>query len=171
MSQNIELKFKVADRRRLEKTLNGLAGQPVSTFRQEDVFYAFPFGYRFKLRFSTEGSTELIIYTRADAPTIRSSRYIRVPLRNAGLVRVLLGLLLRKRGTVCKHRTLYLQGCTRIHLDEVDGLGTFGEIEVVIGNNCSRCDANRIAAKLVQKLAIRKSSFVSRAYIDLLTTS
>jgi predicted adenylyl cyclase CyaB len=171
MSQNVELKFKVADRQQLERALHGLVGQPAGVFHQEDIFFAVPFGYRFKLRQSTEGKAELIIYSRADVPSIRNSKYIRVPLWNSNLVRAVLGMILRERGNVCKHRTLYLKGSTRIHVDEVDGLGTYGEIEVVIGSNCNQHDANHIASKLVRKLSISKSSIVNLAYIDLLTTT
>ena len=43
-----------------------------------------------------------------------------------------LSLALGVRGVVRKTRYLYLVGQTRIHLDDVEGLGHFMELEVVM---------------------------------------
>ena len=43
-----------------------------------------------------------------------------------------LGLAMGVRGVVCKRRMLYMIGQTRVHMDHVEGLGDFMELEVQI---------------------------------------
>lgn len=71
-------------------------------------------------------------------------------------------------GTVRKHRVLYLSGQTRIHLDDVEGLGDFLELEVVLDDGQSTAEAERIANDLMAQLGITGDDLVAVAYIDLL---
>ena len=50
------------------------------------------------------------------------------------LVETLAGVL-KTRGVVTKRREVFLIGRTRVHLDDVKGLGTFVELEVVLGDD------------------------------------
>jgi adenylate cyclase class IV len=59
-------------------------------------------------------------------------------------------------------------GQTRIHLDEVEGLGTFVELEVVMQPNQHPADGVQIARELMAKLEIQDSELIEQAYIDLL---
>jgi hypothetical protein len=58
-------------------------------------------------------------------------------------------------GVVRKTRTLYLVGQTRVHLDEVEGLGPFLELEVVLAPGQSAADGERIARDLMGRLGVR----------------
>jgi adenylate cyclase class IV len=59
-------------------------------------------------------------------------------------------------------------GQTRIHLPEVEGLGTFLELEVVLGPGQGEHEGAMIAAELMAQLGIRKGDLIEVAYIDLL---
>jgi predicted adenylyl cyclase CyaB len=72
--------------------------------------------------------------------------------------------------TVKKRRELYISGQTRIHLDEVDELGSFMELEVVLRPDQTPEDGRIIASELMEKLNVNKSDLVSCAYADLLLT-
>jgi predicted adenylyl cyclase CyaB len=72
---------------------------------------------------------------------------------------------------VRKQRTLYLVGQTRIHLEGVEGLGSFVELEVVMQPSQSHADGVQIARELMVKLNIQESELVEQAYIDLLPTN
>jgi adenylate cyclase class IV len=59
-------------------------------------------------------------------------------------------------------------GNTRIHLDEVEGLGSFLELEVVLGPGESMEAGVATATGLVTELGIQESDLIQTAYIDLL---
>jgi len=71
-------------------------------------------------------------------------------------------------GTVKKVRRLYKVGQTRIHLDDVENLGKFVELEVVMTPEQSVSDAEHIASLLMQKLEIGEHELISGAYLDML---
>ena len=59
-------------------------------------------------------------------------------------------------------------GQTRVHCDEVEGLGDFMELEVVLDDNQTTQEGQAIAEDLMTKLGIDKSKLISGAYMDLL---
>ena len=83
-------------------------------------------------------------------------------------LRLTLGNALGVAGFVRKTRELFLVGRARIHLDEVEGLGTFAELEVVMQEDHTLKSGKSLAAGLMQKLSINKADLIDRAYIDLL---
>ena len=75
------------------------------------------------------------------------------------------------RGVVRKTRYLYLAGQTRIHLDDVEGLGQFMELEVVLRPDQTDAEGQAIAEDLMARLGIRKEDLLEGAYMDLLEKS
>ena len=71
-------------------------------------------------------------------------------------------------GRVHKKRTLYCIGQTRIHLDQVEGLGHFIELEVVLSEGQSPREGREKATNLMEQLEISQSDLVAGAYLDLL---
>ena len=59
-------------------------------------------------------------------------------------------------------------GRTRIHLDRVEGLGDFLELEVVLGKSESTEEGMKTAQALMEKLGVQKSQLVEASYIDML---
>jgi adenylate cyclase class IV len=87
---------------------------------------------------------------------------------------LLLGVLSRALGvtqTVEKTRVLHLVGQTRVHLDSVDGLGDFLELEVVLRPGQDSAEGQAIAADLMQRLGIRDTDLCSTAYADMLSAA
>ena len=70
--------------------------------------------------------------------------------------------------TVRKQRTLYLIGQTRIHLDRVDQLGEFVELEVVLKNEQTTEQGTAIANGLIVSLGLQTAERIPHAYADLL---
>ena len=70
-------------------------------------------------------------------------------------------------GRVRKHRTLFLSGRTRIHLDRVADLGDFLELEVVMADGEPAEAGVAVAHDLLAKLGIAPTQLIERAYVDL----
>ncbi len=87
---------------------------------------------------------------------------------DGALAEAMLSVALDVRGTVSKRRQLYRIGQTRIHLDEVDGLGSFLELEVELEPSQLPAEGKVIASDLMRKLGLDESKLVAEAYIDLL---
>jgi predicted adenylyl cyclase CyaB len=79
----------------------------------------------------------------------------------------LLATALTTRGIVTKERHVYLAGRTRIHLDRVDGLGDFIELEVVLAPEDDEDGGTAEALALLAKLGVPPADLVARAYVDL----
>lgn len=69
-------------------------------------------------------------------------------------------------GEVKKERWLFLYEQTRIHLDKVDGLGTFLEFEVCLRPSQTIDDGKIIADKLTELFHIRSNDLMAGAYLD-----
>jgi adenylate cyclase class IV len=133
---------------------------------QIDTFYNVPTG-RLKLREFADGTGELIYYERPDAVGPKVSNYVRAPASDPASLRDVLARSLGVRATVRKQRDVFLFGQTRIHLDEVEGLGSFIEFEVVLRDGQSVSDGERIAANLLDALSVSPADLVPCAYVDL----
>jgi predicted adenylyl cyclase CyaB len=167
MGRNIEIKAYLRDRRSVERAAQGMATEAPRALHQRDTFFPCSTG-RLKLRELSEDRGELIHYERPDAAGPKASRYSIVETdRPAQLCRTLsdaLGALV----TVTKTRTLYMAGRTRIHLDEVDRLGAFVELEVVLAEGERPDDAREEAERLMDALGIDEADLVQGAYADML---
>ncbi len=67
-----------------------------------------------------------------------------------------------------KTRYLFLVGQTRVHLDSVEGLGQFMELEVVMQEGQSDAEGQTIAEGLMTELGVEQSDLLEGAYMDLL---
>jgi predicted adenylyl cyclase CyaB len=83
----------------------------------------------------------------------------------------LLGQILETKAVVSKRREVFLVDSTRIHLDEVDNLGTFIELEIVLTKSQTDSDGERIASDLMKRLGVRREDLIEQAYVDLLVIS
>jgi predicted adenylyl cyclase CyaB len=167
MLANVEIKARARNSARIKVLAEALADTSSQLIEQEDVFFVVPRG-RLKLRIFSSFSAELIYYEREDQPGPKESRYSISRISEPDSLKAVLQMSLGIRGIVRKQRTLYLAWQTRIHLDEVEGLGSFVELEVVMRTNQSHEDAVQIARGLMARLEIQDSDLIEQAYIDLL---
>jgi len=167
MPRNVEIKARVPDLAAVRTRAVSLVSIPAELVSQVDTFFAVPRG-RLKLREFADGAGELIVYERADRNGPKESDYVRVGCADPQALREALARALPVRGQVRKRREVFFAGRTRIHLDQVEGLGSFVELEVVLRAGESVEDGEREARDLMQKLAIPDGALVAAAYIDLL---
>jgi len=167
MPTNIEIKFRVEDLDPIERAAAEHADSGPEILVQEDIFFNVNTG-RLKLRKFADGSAELIAYHRNDSDTIRESNWHLYPTNDPDALQHALALTLGQGVTVFKRRTLYLIGNTRVHLDRVDDLGQFVELEVVLSDDDRQEDGVEIANEIVQKLGLGNAEQIAVAYADLL---
>jgi homotetrameric cytidine deaminase len=98
----------------------------------------------------------------------RASSYRRVPVAAAAQLREALGAALGTLVVVTKRRRLLLRDTVRIHLDEVDGLGSFIELEAVAGPESDLAGERAQVAEFRERLEIADDALVGESYSDLL---
>jgi predicted adenylyl cyclase CyaB len=167
MPANIEIKAILHNRMAVEAIAAHLSEQVLATIEQEDIFFRCD-GARLKLRILGPKQGELIRYQRSDVAGIRCSQYVIARTSDPEALREILGQSLGVIGVVRKTRTLYQVGQTRIHLDRVEGLGNFLELEVVLRPGQTEAEGKTIALKLLENFRIEENQLVAVAYIDLL---
>jgi predicted adenylyl cyclase CyaB len=164
--RNLELKCRCADLEAAGRRAARLGARDAGTLRQEDCFFAAPHA-RLKLRLTGDGSGELIAYRRPDRPDAAASDYRIYRTGEPEALRETLAEALGEAGVVRKRRRLFLYRQTRIHLDRVEGLGDFVELETVLAGQSEEealAELERVAAAL----ELRPEDRVAEAYVDLL---
>ena len=171
MPRNIEIKARIESVEAVLPRARDVAGSEPEIIEQDDTFFSAPHG-RLKLRQFADGSAELIHYQRPDTGEAKASDYVRVPVPEPAALREALtrgcGLL----GRVRKRRWLLLarsgEFTTRIHLDRVEGLGDFMELEVVLRSEQSDAEGAVVAEDLMRELGLSNAPRLAGAYLDLL---
>jgi adenylate cyclase class IV len=165
--RNVEIKARIAGVEAVLPVAQALADSPAQAIAQDDTFFVCTHG-RLKLRDFGDGRGELIHYHRADTDGPKLSDYARVPTDEPAALREALARALGVLGRVRKQRLLLLAGATRIHLDRVEGLGDFLELEVVLRDGQSEAEGAVIAERLLQRLGVAPGQRLAGAYLDLL---
>ena len=166
---NVEIKARLRDRATVEALVRVCADYGPELIVQEDVFFPCESG-RLKLRTFSDGCGELIFYRRLDTEGPTESEFFKAPTSDPGAMATAMGAALGTVGVVKKRRTLYRVGQTRVHLDEVEGLGEYLELEVVLEPDQSTEDGVAVAHELMATLDIRDEDLEARAYIDLMNS-
>ncbi len=167
MPRNIEIKARITSVEAFTAKAAAIADQGPIEIIQDDTFFSCDNG-RLKLRVFSEKEGELIFYRRADQQGPKESFYLRSPTSAPKTLRESLTLAYGQTGRVQKHRTLFLVGRTRIHLDRVAGLGHFLELEVMLEDREPSEAGVREAHELMARLGVEPSQMVEDAYVDLL---
>lgn len=163
--RNLELKARLADLSQAKVTAQRLGAEEGGLLVQVDTYFTVPHG-RLKLREINGTEAQLIAYDRPEENSQRYSQFRVVAVSDPAGMKALLTESLGLRGTVSKRRHLYLWQDCRIHLDEVEGLGSFIEFEVLSqGDGCS--DWDRMET-LMLRFGLRDSDAIRASYSDLL---
>ena len=167
MARNVEIKARVCDFEQTAQRARKLASSGPVVIEQEDVFFSCPSG-RLKLRILGPKRGELIFYQRPDQEGPKTSHYSITSTSDPTGLRHVLASSYGETVVVRKARHLYIAGRTRIHLDRVEGLGDFLELEVVLAEEDSIKDGEAEAQKLMEPLRVLPEDLIPDAYADLL---
>ena len=128
--QNVEIKYELRDLEAARLQCRVGKASFIGTLHQVDTYYRMSDG-RLKQRVAEGEPVEWIFYHRIDRARPRLSTFTILTDERA---RTRWGVQeLRPWVKVEKTRDLWLDGSLRIHLDDVRGLGTFLELEALIG--------------------------------------
>ncbi len=169
MPANIEIKAHLRNRAAAVATAARLSASKPEIIHQEDIFFRCDKG-RLKLRVFEPGRGELILYHRDDVAEVCRSNYSISRTSDPAILCDILTKTLGVVGSVRKTRTLFMVGQTRVHIDQVEGLGDFLELEVVLEPGQSDGQGSDIANKMLGEFGIDKSDLIADAYIDLLAS-
>jgi adenylate cyclase class IV len=164
---NLERKCRHADLDAARGVLRELDAGRESVMVQIDTYFHAQTG-RLKLRVIDGRRAELIWYDRPEEGSIRPCAYHRVPVLDPTAVQAALSAALGVRGVVHKTRELWLWHNVRVHLDDVQGLGTFVEFEAVLDGQHDEAISLVRLENLALALELNPAGDVAGGYADLL---
>jgi len=175
MARNIEIKARIASVAQLLPHAQAVAGGGApQLIEQDDTFFTVPQG-RLKLRQFADGNAELIHYHRPDTGDAKASDYVRVAVAEPAALREALARACGLRGRVQKRRWLLLAQSgafqTRIHLDQVQDLGDFMDLEVVLQDGQTDDQGAAVAEALMDALGLAEVPRLAGSYLDLLAVA
>ncbi len=165
MPSNVEIKARVASLDDIESHARAIATEAPVDLVQDDTFFACANG-RLKLRAFPDGRGELIHYVRGDEAGPKASDYHIAATTEPDALRETLARAYGTVGRVRKTRRLYITDRTRIHLDQVEQLGAFVELEVVLREDEDVESGVTAAREIMARLGISESQLVRGAYVD-----
>ena len=169
---NIEIKVRISDAEDARLAIEALADEPEQVLQQKDTYFNAGDDAYLKLREETgadgNGRASLIAYRRARRAEPRPSDIRLSHVDNSPELAETLAHALGVLVVVDKTRHLFFRGQTRIHLDEVERLGTFLELEVVLEPGQNDAKGRRIAQALLKRLDLADSHNQTDSYRDLL---
>jgi len=166
MPANIEIKASIRDFDELRRRAEALSDTNCEIITQEDTYFPVATG-RLKLRILAPNRAQLIYYTRPVQAGPKLSAYHITETSDPEGLKKALALACGIRGVVKKTRHLYHFGQTRIHLDDVEALGKFLELEVVLRPEQSEIEGRKTAEELMGQLGIEKCDLLAGSYMDL----
>jgi homotetrameric cytidine deaminase len=167
--RNVELKSSDPDPARTLELALKLGASDEGEIAQRDTYFGGSRA-RVKLREQTPGEDELIAYRRPDGDDAKVSDYLRVEVTDAAALKEALDAAYGTKVVVAKKRRLLLWENVRIHLDEVEGLGAYMELEGLVDGDDDGPARERVE-RLRRELEIDDANLVAAGYSDLLLDS
>ncbi|KAL2714179.1 uncharacterized protein V1478_016736 [Vespula squamosa] len=167
--RNIEMKTKINDSNTLINELEKITKSKWIVIEQHDTFFKTKTG-RLKLRQFKDKTGEIIYYERPNIVGPKLCNYQKIKI-NAETFESLKNILTISNGiigVVKKTRRLFMIDQTRIHIDDVHGLGSFLELEVVLKDDQDVSYGEKIAKDMMRQLNIESENLISEAYVDLI---
>ncbi len=165
MGQNIEIKAYCPRPETIEEIIQKMNLPFGGILHQTDTFFTTPRG-RLKLR-ETDDEAVLIPYLRKNQKGPRSSDYVLLPVEDPMLTHRILEEMFGVRSVVEKTRRIWFYENVRIHLDEVEELGHFIELEGVVDANNPGGPTLEKVELLMELFSIGEDDLIMKAYVDL----
>jgi len=165
---NLEIKARCADLDAVRERALEVATSRLGIDRQTDTYFVTKRG-RLKLRESSLSGGQLIPYLRPDQRGPKNSDYAVISVEEPERIKALLSEILGVHRVVRKVREIWLHENVRIHLDQVEGLGSFVELEAVYDGAPESLPAQQKKVRfLMERLGVGEEDLVDVSYEGLL---
>lgn len=164
---NVEIKATCSNPSQVRSVLEEQGADFKGTDHQVDTYFNVPDG-RLKLR---RGSIEqnLIFYRRANSKTPKASDINLVPANHPDQLHNLLDNALSTKVVVDKKREIYFIDNVKFHIDEVQDLGTFVEIEAIDQDGfIGEKKLHEQCQKYMKLFEIKDEDLIAGSYSDML---
>jgi predicted adenylyl cyclase CyaB len=163
---NVEIKARCSDPGQVRAVLRQRNARFAGLDRQVDTYFRVSEG-RLKLR---EGNIEnaLIYYHRPNQAGPKTSDVLLHPATPGSGLKEILAAALGELVAVDKQREIYYLDNVKIHLDRIESLGEFVEIEAAGDEHADRGALLAQCQELMAAFGIREEDLVSESYGDLL---
>src|SRR5208282_20404 len=161
-----EAKFRLANRERTLQQALAIGFRKRAELSQRDTFFVTASG-KLKLR-EEAGGAQLIFYQRRDIEALQLSDYEIVPVAEPLRMRSIMASAFGVLAEVVKRRVLLMRDNVRLHLDSVEGLGDFGEIEAVLVEGENEAANRDRVARLLVDLGIGGADLIDVSYFELM---
>ena len=163
--RNIEIKARLRDLPAARGVAQAIATEYLGVEEQTDTYFVCGRG-RLKLREIAGGLAQLICYQRPDQDAPKASDYQLVAVADPAALKAALTAALGVSGVVRKRREIFLHHNVRIHLDEVEGRGTFLEFEAVLRPGLDDRAGQAQLHELLDPFGILPGDLLSGSYGD-----
>lgn len=164
---NIEIKAKLSDPQKIRDILEKLNADYKGCDHQIDTYFKCKEG-RLKLR-SGNIENSLIFYERKNQKGPKSSNVLFERLKPGNKIKNILTKVYDIKIEVNKQRHIYFIDNVKFHVDSVEGLGKFVEIEAIDSDGKIGPEKlNKQCNKYIQLLGIRNEEMIEESYSDLL---
>lgn len=167
MVLNVEIKARCGDPSGIRKFLLNQGADFIGTDHQRDTYFHVPTG-RLKLR---RGNIEnaLIRYLRPDQTGPKTSEVTLCPIPDSAPLEIILDEVLGTKVVVVKQREIYFIGNVKFHIDMVEGLGGFVEIEAIDDSNrFSLVELQTQCQHYLDAFGIQPDDLLSDSYSDMI---
>ena len=167
MMKNLEVKVELRDLNEISHNIKLMGLKKVANLYQTDTYYLVG-KKRLKLR-NVNDELQLIYYSRPNVGGSKMSHYyiFRFRANSKEIIEKILGLFFSIKTVVIKKRMLYVYKHTRIHLDEVENLGKFLELETVFDRESPQNNFYKEHDFIVNTLGLSKYKKIGLSYSDL----
>lgn len=167
MRRNMELKARYPDLERAARIVESLGAEFGGALQQLDTYFNSRHG-RLKLRQTdSHEEAQLIWYEREESAGICASNYMVTVIREPPILKEALQRSVGILAEVRKLREFYVWENVRIHLDDVEGLGRFIELQAVLFEGEDDADGRRKVQNLCHHLQIEPGAYVAESYATL----
>ena len=163
--RNLEAKFRLENLVTARERAIAIGFETRGVLIQRDTFFTVPNG-KLKLREQPDGAS-LIHYRRDSQRELQLSDYAIIPVPDPAALRAILTAALGVLAEVRKQRTLMMRRNVRLHLDRVERLGNFGEIEAVLADDAPPQSCHDEVSQILTTLGVSETDLIDVSYFEL----